>query len=119
MKLTWNKKGQSSNKRPFAVVSRYPNLPFEEHIDEAVGVVDINDREGDVSSNQESGSKTLALDEDSTSDPRKLAKSFQTEGDKLAEVIDILIDSTSFNVVLQLGGKSHLLRAASVLNSIF
>ncbi|KAI6690992.1 hypothetical protein NL676_027820 [Syzygium grande] len=85
MKLSWNKKKNGSAKRSFAAISKYPNLPFDVQ-DDPPG----EDREGaSVSGNRERpASKAAALDEDgpsSSPDHQQLARSFQSQGDKLAE----------------------------------
>ncbi|XP_056164241.1 uncharacterized protein LOC115661372 isoform X2 [Syzygium oleosum] len=85
MKLSWNKKKNARAKRSFAAISKYPNLPFDEQ-DNPPG----EDREGaSVSGNRERPvSKAVALDEDglsSSPDHKQLARSFQSQGDKLSE----------------------------------
>ncbi|KAI6690994.1 hypothetical protein NL676_027822 [Syzygium grande] len=85
MKLSWNKKKNASAERSFAAISKYPNLPFDKQ-DDPPG----EDWEGaSVSGNQERpASKAAALDEDglsSSPDHQQLARSFQSQGDKLAE----------------------------------
>lgn len=88
MKLSWNKKS-TSTKRSFSAVSKYPNLPFDKEDDPPRE----DPEDASASQNQERpASKALPLNEDgpssssSSPDHQQLARSFQSQGDKLAEV---------------------------------
>ncbi|KAF8014522.1 hypothetical protein BT93_H0363 [Corymbia citriodora subsp. variegata] len=87
MKIAWNKKNASA-KRSFSAISKYPNLPFDKEDDPPPGK---DPEDAGVSGNQERpASKALGLDEDGPSssslpDHQQLARSFQSQGDKLAE----------------------------------
>lgn len=83
MKLTWKNKG-NSKKRSLAAVSSRSNLPFE---------VPIEVEEHDRANRQDKELNLEAVDrrEDgasdrSFSDLKRLAESFQAQGDTLAEV---------------------------------
>lgn len=83
MKLTWKNKG-NSKKRSLAAVSSRSNLPFE---------VPIEAEEHDRANRQDKELNLEAVDrrEDgasdrSFSDLKRLAESFQAQGDTLAEV---------------------------------
>ncbi|CAN1801618.1 Tetratricopeptide repeat protein 33 [Linum perenne] len=77
MKVTWNKE-KVNKKRPFAAISRHPNLPFDKDEDLVPNHTTINNKESDNS--QEGGAQNLNSESN-----RKLSQSFQAQGDKLAE----------------------------------
>lgn len=82
MKLTWKNNNKSSKKRSLAATSILRNLPFEHQLD--------HDEEATTTtsnSNTQLNSQELAsLDSSDSSNAKKLALSFQAQGDKLAEV---------------------------------
>lgn len=96
MKLSWNKKNAGA-KRPLSAVSKFPNLPFDEEDDDPPPPPGKAPEDAGVSGDQERPApKALASDEDgpspspsssssSSPDHRELARSFQSQGDKLAE----------------------------------
>ncbi|XVF64465.1 hypothetical protein PTKIN_Ptkin09bG0172100 [Pterospermum kingtungense] len=72
MKLTWNKK--NTKKRPLEAIANYPNLPFDQQ----------NPSDNDTQlQNQQPLEKSSSHDLDS--DSKKLAQSFQEQGNQLAE----------------------------------
>ncbi|CAN1801616.1 Tetratricopeptide repeat protein 33 [Linum perenne] len=84
MKVTWNKE-KVNKKRPFAAISRHPNLPFDKDEDLVPNHTTINNKESDNS--QEGGAQNLSepLEPSDSESNRKLSQSFQAQGDKLAE----------------------------------
>ncbi|KAK4801921.1 hypothetical protein SAY86_000124 [Trapa natans] len=89
MKLTWNKKNsQTCKRRPFAAISRFPNLPFDQQDDGGTDNVGTGSgvKEGEAPNNQEKAlDSTRDAAPDSDFDRERLARSFQAQGDKLAE----------------------------------
>lgn len=83
MKLTWKNKG-NSKKRSLTTISTRSNLPFE-----VPGVVEEDDRANpqvkEVTAQPVDRSEDEASDR-SLSDLKRLAESFQAQGDTLAEV---------------------------------
>lgn len=78
MKLTWNKnKNKNNKKRSLEAIAHYPNLPFEQQKPDA----QLQSEEPAASQNHEKSSAD-SLDSDS----KRLAQSFQAQGNMLAEV---------------------------------
>ncbi|XP_042490051.1 tetratricopeptide repeat protein 33 [Macadamia integrifolia] len=77
MKITWNKK--SGNKRPHPTISHYPNLPF----DPEEGQTNVRNEADNGPQNHRTDRENLASEPINTE--LKLAESFQSEGNKLAE----------------------------------
>lgn len=92
MKIAW----KNNKKRPLGIISKYPNLPFEQqndqHNNQEDPATDPNKNQNHTELNQEEHHKPLdAQSEPSdSSDAAKLFHSFQAEGTKLAEVINTL-----------------------------
>ncbi|XWS15189.1 hypothetical protein CRYUN_Cryun35bG0073000 [Craigia yunnanensis] len=78
MKLTWNK-NKNNKKRSLEAIANYPNLPFDQQTPSADDTK-LHNEEPPASENQEKPSAD-ALD----SDFKQLARSFQAQGNKLAE----------------------------------
>ncbi|XP_043698312.1 tetratricopeptide repeat protein 33 [Telopea speciosissima] len=77
MKITWNKK--SGNKRPHPTISLYPNLPFDQDEDRT------NERKEADNGPQNHHPDQENQPSESLNSELKLAESFQSEGNKLAE----------------------------------
>ncbi|CAN1801619.1 Tetratricopeptide repeat protein 33 [Linum perenne] len=79
MKVTWNKE-KVNKKRPFAAISRHPNLPFDKDEDLVPNHTTINNKESDNS--QEGGAQNLSepLEPSDSESNRKLSQSFQAQG---------------------------------------
>lgn len=96
MKVTWKNK-----KRPMPAVSNFGNLPFEhqqeeEDRQEAQAHTQSNkDAEVGAHSSDQSGDLDTSHHSD-LSQARRLAKEFQAQGDKLAEVLLLLTCLCSF-----------------------
>lgn len=75
MKLTWKKNSKKNTKRPLDTISRYPNLPFDQHQHQAPTTLDTNQQtpKPDINVNQTPASHT------------HFAESFRDQGNKLAE----------------------------------
>lgn len=92
MKIAW----KNNKKRPLGIISKYPNLPFEQqhdqHNNQEDPANDPNKNQNHTELNQEEHHEPLdAQSEPSdSSDAAKLFHSFQAEGTKLAEVINTL-----------------------------
>jgi hypothetical protein len=84
MKLTWKNNNKSSKKRSLAATSILRNLPFEHQLDHDEEATTTT---SNSNSNTQLNSQELAsLDSSDSSNAKKLALSFQAQGDKLAEV---------------------------------
>ena len=84
MKLTWKNKNKDNKKRPLGAISLYPDLPFEHQNDKAEANTTLPHQEnGDDALNKDPTDVSVS---DDSSDVKKLARSFQAQGNKLAEV---------------------------------
>lgn len=97
MKLTWKSKSvENKKKRSLGSVSVYPNLPFDhQHEASSAPLEDEDeDKDGDGGDDKQLGAfdpETLASREPSgSSEAKQLAESFQDQGNKLAEVPNLL-----------------------------
>ncbi|XP_062112952.1 uncharacterized protein LOC133824102 [Humulus lupulus] len=94
MKLTW--KNKDTKKRPLRSLSLYPDLPFEPQNDNSEANTTHPQHENGAADDNSSGGLNLNLNQDradlsasddpsDSSDVKKLAQSFQAQGNKLAE----------------------------------
>lgn len=83
MKIAW----KNNKKRPLGIVSTYPNLPFERQNEEPSNQPHPPEKpSNNIQNNTELGN---LADEGEPSDAAELFYSFQAQGTKLAEVINI------------------------------
>lgn len=83
MKIAW----KNNKKRPLGIVSTYPNLPFERQNEEPSNQPHPAEKpSNNIQNNTELGK---LADEGEPSDAAELFYSFQAQGTKLAEVINI------------------------------
>ncbi|GMY06644.1 tetratricopeptide repeat protein 33-like [Fagus crenata] len=129
MKLTWKNNNKSSKKRSLAATSILRNLPFEHQLDHDEEATTTT---SNSNSNTQLNSQELAsLDSSDSSNAKKLALSFQAQGDKLAEdgkfrealgkwetALTLMPESAVLNeqkaqVLLEIGDSWNALKAAT------
>ncbi|GLT84920.1 hypothetical protein SLE2022_031280 [Rubroshorea leprosula] len=81
MKLTWNN-NKNSKKRSLGAISQYPNLPFERETQHEADTERLKEDGIDKAASQ---IQEQVSGDTSDADTKRLAQSFQTQGNKLAE----------------------------------